>query len=319
MGHLWVQAEWGFKALMLRGFFAPQNQPNLMVEAARAQPALWRVIVGMVICLLTYVLGLLAYFYAMSHLIGTKFEAVWTADPQTSGPSLTLILLGSFVTMLVGPFFVAWLLHDRSPWSLFGPLRQMHRQFWVAVAVFSALATLSALIPTDFALLRSLGLNQWLLLLPLALGLIAIQTGAEELLFRGYIQSQLAARFKSPIIWAVLPSVLFGLAHFAPEEHGSAAWYLVLATGVFGLCAADLTHRFGTIGPAWGFHFANNVMAMLAVSLPGALGGLALYHLPIAANDAEAMVPLILRDIAVTIVIWLGIRFALIWRENAHR
>jgi hypothetical protein len=38
---------------MLRGFFAPQNQPNLMVEAARAQPALWRVIVGMVICLLT--------------------------------------------------------------------------------------------------------------------------------------------------------------------------------------------------------------------------------------------------------------------------
>ncbi|MFZ8959785.1 MAG: CPBP family intramembrane glutamic endopeptidase, partial [Paracoccaceae bacterium] len=264
-------------------------------------------------------LGLLAYFYIISHLIGTKFEAGWMGDPQTSGPNLTLILLGSFVTLLVGPFFVVWLLHDRSPRSVFGPLRTMHQQFWIAVAVFSALATLSVLIPAEFSLVRSLDLKKWLILLPLALGLIAIQTGAEELLFRGYLQSQLAARFKSPIIWAVLPSVLFGLAHFAPEEHGSAAWYLVLATSVFGLCAADLTHRFGTIGPAWGFHFANNVMAMLAVSLPGALGGLALYHLPIAANDAKAIVPVILRDIAVTIVIWLGIRFALMWRENAHR
>ncbi len=290
-----------------------------MILAARQRPQLWRLVVGALICLSTYVLGMLGYFFAVGHLSEADFAAIWETNSTSSDPQLTLILLGSFVTMLIGPFFVAWLLHNRSAQSLFGPLREMNIQFWIAVAVFLGLATFSAVIPMDIALLPNLEPKLWLMFLPLGLVLIAIQTGAEEILFRGYLQSQLAARFRSPLIWALLPSVLFGLAHYAPSENGDAAWYLVLATGVFGLCAADLTHRFGTLGPAWGFHFANNVMAMAAVSLSGPLGGLALYHLPIAANDAAVMIPLILRDIAVTIVIWLGIRFALIWRENAHR
>ncbi|MCV2875942.1 CPBP family intramembrane metalloprotease [Rhodobacteraceae bacterium XHP0102] len=304
---------------MINKFMRPSTTANSMILAAQKQPQLWRLAVGALICLTSYILGMLGYFFVIGLLFEADFAAIWDPNNQTSDPKLTLILLGSFVTMLVGPFFVAWLLHNRSGQSLFGPLREMNIQFWIAVAVFFVLAALSAVIPMDIGLLPNLELNLWLMLLPLGLLLIAIQTGAEEILFRGYLQTQLAARFRSPLIWALLPSVLFGLAHYAPSENGDAAWYLVLATGVFGLCAADLTHRFGTLGPAWGFHFANNVMAMAAVSLSGPLGGLALYHLPIAADDATVMIPLILRDIAVTIVIWLGIRFALIWRENTHR
>ena len=79
----------------------------------------------------------------------------------------------------------------------------------------------------------------------------------------------------------------------------------------FGLCAADLTARTGSIGAAWGFHFANNVVAILVVSLSGTLSGLALYITPFAASDTETLVPLLLRDMATTVAIWAAIRFAL--------
>jgi DNA-directed RNA polymerase subunit RPC12/RpoP len=49
---------------------------------------------------------------------------------------------------------------------------------------------------------------------------VLIQTGAEEVLFRGYLQQQLAARFASPIAWMVLPSAIFALPALPARDHG---------------------------------------------------------------------------------------------------
>ena len=51
-------------------------------------------------------------------------------------------------------------------------------------------------------------------------------------------------------------------------------------TAAFGLVAADLTERTGSLGAAMGFHFANNLLALFIVSIKGTLTGLALYVTP---------------------------------------
>jgi membrane protease YdiL (CAAX protease family) len=69
--------------------------------------------------------------------------------------------------------------------------------------------------------------------LPLALVGVLIQTGAEEVLFRGYMQQQLAARFSSPILWMVLPSAIFAALHYQPEIMGDNTWLMMGAVFVF--------------------------------------------------------------------------------------
>jgi membrane protease YdiL (CAAX protease family) len=117
--------------------------------------------------------------------------------------------------------------------------------------------------------------------LPLALVGVLIQTGAEEVLFRGYMQQQLAARFSSPLMWMVLPSAIFAALHYQPEIMGDNTWLMMAAVFVFALLAADLTAVTGTIGAAWAMHFVNNALAILVVATDGPLSGLALYIAPI--------------------------------------
>ena len=70
----------------------------------------------------------------------------------------------------------------------------------------------------------------WLAFLPLALLGVLVQTGAEELVFRGYVQSHLAARFGAPLVYMTVPSLLFGLAHYNPGELGANLW--IVETGL---------------------------------------------------------------------------------------
>lgn len=101
---------------------------------------------------------------------------------------------------------------------------------------------------------------QWLLVLPFALVAVFIQTTGEELYFRGFLQSTLAARFDSPWVWAVLPSLAFGLVHIPNASHPAEAVQIVIYITAFGFFAADLTARTGTLGAAMAFHFTHNIM-----------------------------------------------------------
>ena len=50
-------------------------------------------------------------------------------------------------------------------------------------------------------------LGTWALYLLPILFFAFVQTSSEELLFRGYLQRGLAYRFRSPLAWAVLPTL----------------------------------------------------------------------------------------------------------------
>jgi len=160
----------------------------------------------------------------------------------------------------------------------------------------------------NFDAAMNLDLSLWLSFLPLAVCGLLIQTGAEELAFRGYLQQQLAARFRTPIAWLILPSVVFGLVHLDPSRFGANAWLMVVAATMFGLVAADLTARTGSIGAAWGFHFANNCIAVLFLATEDTITGLSLYLTPYSASDSDLPVSLMLADVALLVVAWLACR-----------
>ena len=117
---------------------------------------------------------------------------------------------------------------------------------------------------------RQLPLAAWAAWLPLALPLLLVQTAAEELAFRGFLMQCLAARFARPLVWFLLPALLFGALHWNPAELGANASLVALSATVIGLVLADVTAKTGNLSAAIGLHFANNVTSLLVVSLPGA-------------------------------------------------
>ncbi len=283
---------------------------DTFVAPARAKPQIWRLLLGLFLIAVTYALGVGLVFGGVFVVAGPDNAERWITEMvEATGPTGTLLLLATFAGMAIGPMIAAAVFHERLIRSLFGPLPRAVRHFLIALVVCAAAYSLSFLFPSDVEVIPNLERAIWLSFLPLALVGVLVQTGAEEILFRGYIQQQLAARFKATWIWLLVPSVLFGVLHWQPEIMGDNAIYIVAAATLFGLLAADLTAKTGSLGAAWGFHFTNNVVAILIVALDGPLSGLALYTAPIDPASPEIR-PLILLDIGTTIVTWILIRLA---------
>ncbi|MBM2575160.1 CPBP family intramembrane metalloprotease [Jannaschia sp. Os4] len=278
------------------------------VAPARRRPQIWRLVLGCVVAGVTYVGLFFGVIVAAALSLG-----IWPLDVAllelltAETPRSVLIVLATFAGMMIGPMLAARLLHARSGRSLFGPGtgRAFVPALLITLGLFGAILLI---LPQPFALVPNLPPGAWAVALVPALAGLALQTGAEEVLFRGYLQQQLAARFRHPLVWMGLPSVLFGLGHFDPTSQGANAWLIVAATTLFGLVAADLTRATGSIGAAWGFHMANNMTAMLVLAVDGPLSGLALYVTPFDAADTETLRPLIAQDMIVTVIAWALLR-----------
>ena len=291
-------------------YLAPGSPYDRFVEPARARSQIWRLILGMITVVACYALGLLGIVLVVAFVAGPQYLTEFLTNLELGvplGPTGTLLLLATFLGMAAGPMLAATLCHRRQMRTLFGAIPRTLRHFLVAMAVCAVAYAASFFLSSSTDLSSGTTPAIWLSFLPLALVGVLLQTGAEEILFRGYIQQQLAARFRSAIVWMILPSVLFGALHWQPAMMGDNAIYVVAAATLFGLLAADLTAKTGSIGAAWGFHFANNVVAILIVSLDGPLSGLALYTASMDATSPEIR-PLILLDMGTTLVTWLIIR-----------
>ncbi len=282
-----------------------------LITPARARPELWRIAAGVIVALVVYVLLLMSYGLSIDRISGAPDTFVEMIDG--SSPADTMGFLLTFLFMIAGTLTAAILLHGRGLLSLLGPLPYFARDGLRAMAALIALYAVVTLLPPYVMedLTPNLEVSAWLILLPISLTLVLIQVSAEEIFFRGYLQSQLAARFASPVIWIVLPSVLFGALHYSSADYGDAAWLVALWATAFGIFAADLTARTGTLGPAIALHFVNNVSALLFMSLDGPLSGLALYTLQIDVNDPQVIMPLLWVDATMMVVSWIAVRLAL--------
>lgn len=276
------------------------------VAPARLRPQLWRLLLGTILLIGVY-LGWMALMGGVIWLlIGTaQLETQLSVTGLGKTPVSLVLLLFSFIGMGAGVFLATRLVHHRSVASLFGPRQLLWRDFVAGGGIFLALSVPAVVYFIGFAELdRGVAWSVWFMFLPLALLGLLVQTGAEELVFRAYFQQQLAARFASRWVWMVLPSVAFGLVHYAPEEMGGSAWMIVFVTGFFGLLLADLTARSGALGMAWGIHFVNNLLAILFFTTGEALDGLALYRLPFGPADTEVMRNMLALDMVGMVLVW---------------
>jgi membrane protease YdiL (CAAX protease family) len=284
-----------------------------LAAPARGKAQLWRLLVGAILIAGVFLLGYQFLERMLLTLLGPAGLADLTGATGRSSRVSVLFLLFSFGLIILSVAVALRVAHNRGFLPVLGAPRLFARQFLSVLAMMVLLyAVLAILPPWDMGapLVRNLSFGAWLLVLPFALAAVLVQVSAEEILFRGYLQQQLAARFATPVIWLGVPSALFGLGHYAPEAV-SYAPLIALWSALFGLAMADLTARAGTLGPAIALHFANNAVAILLVSTPDGLSALALYHSPFDLSDAVVVRAWLPVEFATILVSWLAARLAI--------
>jgi membrane protease YdiL (CAAX protease family) len=217
--------------------------------------------------------------------------------------------LAAFAIYTALLLFLVRRLHRVGLGGLVGAFRTAWRQFWrVSLYLLPLYAFL--MLPSAFApeAVQQFSVTRWLTLLPAILPLLFVQISAEELVFRGYLQSHFAALFKHPIIWIGIPSFLFGLIHYDPLGSSYSAWAYVAWATCLGLVCADLTARSGTLGPAFAVHFVNNFGALAILAADDWLYGAALFVWP---TYGLAWLPFIPYEALMLFTVWLTARLAL--------
>lgn len=236
-----------------------------------------------------YVIVKLAIYIAESVSLGAGYVIIFEMA-LGSTPRAVLIALSLIAFILPGLWLVLKYLHHRSLLSLIAPTGKVHWKHYnlaiVFILVFSLITSLPVYFNSEFS--QQLSLAEWLPWLAPALLLLFLQTTTEELLFRGYLMQQLAARFHSRWVWWVLPAVIFGAFHYSPL-HGENTWLVVGATILTGLILGDITARFGDLSIAMGLHFANNLTVIFLLGVPGQVSGLSLFLHDFNVQDTDAM------------------------------
>lgn len=300
---------------MTRDRFSSASYPRLagFIAPAAARPQIWRVLVALGLTAFAFLMLSQAFHSLVQALMGPVWGQALLMAMQGGRTALGVIaVLAGFLPLTFALALAVRVLHDRGWTSLLDPMRLTRATaVWVALGVLAVQAVLLPIQVLSPDVGRHLTLAQqapWLI--PAILGII-VQAGTEEMIFRGYLLQQLATLNRSRWIWMILPSVLFAGLHLDP----SASWAEILwSTGTafgFGLIAADLTARTGTLGPAIGLHVATNLGSLLVLGLYGRLDGLALWNLVLNPMRPWDSLPYMAVDALGLLVAWLTARVIL--------
>jgi uncharacterized protein len=160
--------------------------------------------------------------------------------------------------------FMAIIASDRQPFS-------WSRYFtgfgiWIGFSIIT-LGIMYAMEPESFTLV--IDPANFFVCIIVCLIMLPIQTGWEEVFFRGYLLQGLGLWLKKPLWPVIITGLIFGLMHMANTEvsvHGVAEMLpqYVLPGLVFGIIAA-LDER---LELAMGIHFANNLFGILTITSP---------------------------------------------------
>jgi len=258
-------------------------------QPAMARRAWWRVIVGTVLIVAFWIAGTLVVLagYAIWLIadLGDPDRALAQLPQLIQGgtPERVAIMLVSFCGIWAGVLIVMGGLHGQSLGSLFAPDRRRRPGGFGAGVVLAVLFILpsvglsAALAPPERT---DVALGPWALwLVPLG-ALVFVQAIAEELIFRGYMQQQMGALARHWLVWGAIPSLLFGMLHFANAgELGAALLYMAVTTAIGGVLAV-LVWRTGSLWTAAGAHWGNNAVAILVIGPEGPLTAMALWTFP---------------------------------------
>lgn len=285
-----------------------------LVAPARPKAQLWRLLIGLILIAGVFLMANQFVHQSLATLLGRDAYANLTgADDRASQVSMIFLLL-SFGLMTLAVIVALRVAHHRGFLEVLGDISLLRRQFTAVLTLLILVNAVVLLLPPwglDEPLQVNVAFGAWVMVLPFALLAVLVQVSSEEILFRGYLQQQLAARFSTPAVWVLVPSLLFGWGHYMPAEAGENAMHIVVWAVIFGILMADLTARAGTLGPAIAVHLMNNLVAILFIAMPDSLSGLALYLTPFDMSDGAAVRAWLPVDFAMMIVSWLAARLAL--------
>ena len=255
---------------------------QLYRESAGPKTTLPRLLAGIVvivICWLAVTFGVLtAGFYLYTGFGGYArlMESFITTRPGTLAVFLT------FAGIWLGVWIAMRFLHKQKLSALFGPSSRLSASAFLkglaAVAVTSLLSEIALYAIAPQFVRTTIALGDWLIFIVPVMLFAFVQTSAEELLFRGYLMRGLAYRFRSPLIWALLPTLAFTLLHW----HGGTPMLMtacVLVTiGSFAVLLAFIVYRTGNLGGSMGAHFGNNIFGFLLISHESSFSAFSLYN-----------------------------------------
>ena len=118
--------------------------------------------------------------------------------------------------------------------------------------------------PDEYEL--TFNLNQFLILVIICLTLLPLQTSFEEYLIRGYLLQGIGITTKSRFLAFTIPSILFGLLHFANPEIDKLGNAFIFAYVFMGFFLGLITMMDEGLELALGWHYANNLMAALFIT-----------------------------------------------------
>jgi membrane protease YdiL (CAAX protease family) len=238
-----------------------------LAHALRGRNAPWRYLVGFLTAMVVMVLGLVVIVVLqMSHLLPFDF-ARGLQDPGQPARfyPATGVLFG---LLLLGFIAAARLIHGKTFTDVVGAWRWSRfaqgLAIWIPVLLASAFIDF-LIAPAGFTVTAN---AQTPKLASLALGGLAIQTFAEEFVFRGYLTQGLLAATRRTMPTVLISGALFGAMHI-PNGVPQA----VSAT-VVGVLFAAIAIRTGGIAFTSGLHLANNAFgAVVLVSTGDAFRG----------------------------------------------
>jgi membrane protease YdiL (CAAX protease family) len=230
-----------------------------LAYASRGQNAWWRYLLCLVLACLLSALMLMAIVVVLmlAHLLPPDL-ATQVQHPEKVTPFFAGIA-ATFGFLTIGLMLAMAVVHRKRPADVIGQWRWelFAWGFGVWVIVQTVLSLIDFLIaPRGFVLSAGPGT---LSLAAVAFAAIAIQTFAEEFIFRGYMTQGLLLLLKKPLPTAIVSGLLFGSLHIAngiPQA---------LNATVFGIVCALIAIRAGGIALTFGLHLANNYFGAVVV------------------------------------------------------
>lgn len=228
---------------------------------------------------------LMSHGYTLSD-IQENANLLFDAKALQLDKNLVLLLeLGMFVFGFLG-FYVGLryfhqkqLLHVLSGYDKF-----RYGRFWFAFAVWAVLLTILVVLehfinPEEVTVqynskdgIPYFNFAGFFISLLIMLLFMPLQTGLEELVFRGYLIQGLSQVFRNGYVPLIITSLLFGLAHMTNPEVKAYGWPIMLTYFCcFALFMGAITLLDEGLELAFGIHFANNIISSVLISSPNSV------------------------------------------------
>ena len=187
----------------------------------------------------------------------------------TKNIGLALFLL-MFAVGCVGLYLTIKFIHNQTFTSLTTSRKKIDfsrvfYSFFLVIGISIILVPIDLFLsPENYEL--TFNLNQVLILLLICLTLLPLQTSFEEYLIRGYLLQGIGITTKSRFLAFTIPSVLFGLLHFANPEIDKLGNAFIFAYIIMGFFLGLITMMDEGLELALRWHYANNLTAALFIT-----------------------------------------------------